>query len=180
LSALNDKHLAKRTVRLEDCAMDRLLHGLARSAVIWLLALGAAAAGAIQVGQTPQGANFASGGASHEELRVLHARRDEYNLWVITAASKSGAYLADVLLTIRDSERRILFNRRLDGPWLMIDLPLGRYQVEAALDGQAQLRTTTIHPGDHHQLIFYFDTGDEVGAEHRAPFEGSPFDGRKR
>jgi hypothetical protein len=180
LSALNDERLAGRTVGTEVYAMDHVLQGLARWAVVSSLALGAVAVPALQVGKTPQGANFVSGGVSHEELRVLHARRDQYSLWVITAASKSGSYLADVLLTIRDSQRRVVFNRRLDGPWLMIDLPLGRYQVEAALDGQAQLRTTTIHQGDHHQLFFYFDTGDEVGAEHRAPFEGNPFDGKAK
>jgi hypothetical protein len=167
-------------VRIEECPMNAVLHGLARWAVASSLAIGAAAVPALQVGKTPDGANFVSGGVSHEELRVLHARRDAYSLWVITAASKSGSYLADVLLTIRDGQRRIVFNRRLDGPWLMIDLPLGRYQVEAALDGQAQQRTTTIHQGDHHQLFFYFDTADEVGAEHRAPFEGNPFDGTRK
>ncbi|MDH4059369.1 MAG: hypothetical protein OEU94_01010 [Aquincola sp.] len=157
--------------------MERVLDGLGRWAVVVSLALGAVAAPALQMGKTPQGANFVSGGVSHEELRVLHARRDAYSLWVITAASRSGSYLADVLLTIRDSERRVVFSRRLDGPWLMIDLPLGRYQVEAVIEGQAQERTTSIHPGDHHQVFFYFDTGDEVGAEHRAPFEGNPFNG---
>lgn len=160
--------------------MERVLQAWVRWAVAWSLAFAATAAPALQVGQTPQGVNFVCGGVSHEELRLLHARREAYSLWVITAASKSGSYLADVLLTIRDGERRIVFNRRLDGPWLMIDLPLGRYQVEAALDGQAQERTTTIHQGDHHQLFFYFDTHDEVGAEHRAPFEGNPFDGARK
>jgi hypothetical protein len=157
--------------------MDRVFHDVARWAGVFSLVLGAITAQALQVGKTPQGASFVSGGISHEELRVLHARREAYSLWVITAASKSGSYLSDVLLTIRDGKRKVVFNRRLDGPWLMIDLPLGRYEVEAALDGQAQQRTTTIHRGDHHQVFFYFDTGDEVGAEHRAPFEGNPFNG---
>ena len=40
----------------------------------------------------------------------------------------------------------------------MIDLPLGKYNIEAKLDGQSQQRQTTIHPGDHHQAIFYFGT----------------------
>jgi hypothetical protein len=39
--------------------------------------------------------------------------------------------------------------------------------------------TTTIHRGDHHQLCFHFDTGDEVGEENRSPFDGNPYNGRK-
>ena len=70
-------------------------------------------------------------------------------MWVITAAKKSGAYLADVQVKVTDSQQRVVFEAPLDGPWLMIDLPLGRYVVEARLNGETQQRVTTIHPGDH-------------------------------
>jgi hypothetical protein len=133
-----------------------------RRAAPWCLALCAFVAHALQSGTTPQGLAYVTGGVSQEELQSLRARRDDYDLWVITAASKSGAYLSDVLVTIRDASKRIVFNRRLEGPWLFIDLPLGSYEVEAALNGQAETRRTTIHQGDRHQAIFYFDTGDAV------------------
>jgi hypothetical protein len=150
------------------------------SATLLSLVLLPCTALALQSGKTPDGAAYVSGGVSHEELRSLHERRADYNLWVVTAASRSGAHLADVLLTIRDSRQRTVFNGRLEGPWLFIDLPLGSYEVEAALDGKAQRRTTTIHRGDLHQAFFYFDTGDQIGEEHRAPFDGSPYNGPKK
>lgn len=157
--------------------MHPFLQRSANAAVVLALLAGSAAAFATQTGKTPQGIDYVSGGVSHEELSALHERRDAYSLWVITAASKSGAHLAEVLVTVRDGAQRVVFNRRLDGPWLFIDLPLGRYQVEAALNGKSQQRVTTIHRGDHHQLFFYFDTGDEVGEEHRAPFDRNPYGG---
>lgn len=157
--------------------MNHVLQRCARTALALGLAAGAAAALALQTGKTAQGFDYASGGVSHEELRALHDRREAYSLWVITAAAKSGAYLAAVRVTVRDSAQRVVFDGPLDGPWLFIDLPLGRYQVEAALNGKPQRRTTTIHPGDHHQLLFYFDTGDEVGEEYRAPFDRNPYGG---
>lgn len=149
----------------------------ARATLVLACIAGSAAALAMQSGKTPQGIDYISGGVSHEELGALHDRREAYSLWVITAASKSGAHLADVLVTVRDSAQRVVFNGRLDGPWLLIDLPLGRYQVEAALNGKSQQRATTIHRGDHHQLFFYFDTGDQVGEEYRAPFDRTPYGG---
>jgi hypothetical protein len=147
-----------------------------RAALALALTASSAAALAIQAGKTPQGAAYISGGVSYEELRALHEKRDAYSLWVVTAVSKSGAHLANVLVTVRDSANNVVFNRRLDGPWLFIDLPLGRYQVEAAMNGTAQQRTTTIHAGDHHQVFFYFDTGDEVSTE-RQPLERNPYGG---
>jgi hypothetical protein len=140
-----------------------------------MLALCAGPALAIQSGKTAQGVSYISGGVSHSELTSLHESRDRYSLWVITAASKSGAFLADVLVTIRDDRQRVVFEGRLDGPWLFIDLPLGRYQVEAALNGTTQKRVTAIHRGDHHQVFFYFDTGDEVNPDSHLPLDGNTY-----
>jgi hypothetical protein len=146
---------------------------------VWLLAC-TVGAWPIQAGKTAQGWVYASGGVSHEELAALHAKRDSYSLWVITAAMKSGAYQADVRVTIRDAKQRLVFDRRLDGPWLFIDLPLGRYEVEAELNGEAHKRKTTIHSGDHHQVFFYFDVPDIVSPEDRRPFEGNPYSNGKK
>lgn len=155
-----------------------MFHRLAIAALLSLSLL-ATASLALQSGKTLDGAAYVSGGVSHEELRALHDRRSDYNLWLITASSKSGSYLADVLVTIRDSKKQTVFNARLDGPWLFINLPLGTYQVEAALNGKSQRRTTTIHRGDLHQAFFYFDTGDEVGADNKSPFDKNPYDVKK-
>jgi len=122
-----------------------------------------------------QGRPLVSGGVSFEELQALHVRRDDYSLWLVTAAKRSGAYLADVRVKIVDSERRAVFDGLLDGPWLFIDLTLGRYSIEASFNGETQRTVTNIHPGDHHQAFFYFDVPDEVSPEWQSPFERNPF-----
>lgn len=126
-------------------------------------------------GSSAQGRPFVSGGVSFEELQALHTRRDDYSFWVVTAAKRSGAHLADVQLKIVDSDKRTVFEGLLDGPWLFIDLSLGRYSVEATFDGQTQRKVATIHPGDHHQAFFYFDVPDEVSPERQNPFERNPY-----
>lgn len=126
-----------------------------------LLACGAAFA--LQQGVTAEGRLFVTGGVSDSEVAVLQSRRSEFSLWVVTAARRSGAYLADARVTITSEPRqRVVFDGSLDGPWLMVDLPLGRYIVEARSNGQVLKQVTTIHAGDHHQIVFHFETGDEV------------------
>ena len=83
--------------------------------------------------------------------------RDNFALAVVVAAKGSGAYVADAHLRIRDERQRVVFDRLLGGPWLLIDLPLGRFTVEASYRGELQSRATTIHPGDHHMLVFHFE-----------------------
>ncbi len=113
-------------------------------------------------GQTALGGPFVSGGIGEGEIARLEAQRDKHSLWVITAARRSGAYLADVQVRITDAKKAVVFDRTLDGPWLLVDLPLGRYEVEASHKGERYSRPTTIHAGDHHQMIFYFDVAADV------------------
>jgi Na+-transporting NADH:ubiquinone oxidoreductase subunit NqrA len=140
-----------------------------------LLSFDAAAA---QAGVTKQGRPFVSGGVSTEELVALHGKREAYSLWVVTAAKRSGAHLSDAVVKITDASKNTVFDGRLVGPWLFVDLPLGRYDVEARFNGESQKRVTTIHSGDLHQALFYFDVPAEVSPEWQSPFPRGPYTGK--
>jgi len=117
---------------------------------------------AMTSGKTSLGGGYVSGGVGQGEITRLEAQRDKHSLWVITAAKVSGAYLADVQVKIRDSKGRSVLDHRLDGPWLLVDLPQGRFVVEASLNGEILRKTTRISPGDRHQIVFYFDVAVET------------------
>jgi hypothetical protein len=126
------------------------------------LAAAAPAARAEASGRTALGGAYVSGGIGEGEIAALDAQRDRYSLWVITAAKVSGAYLADVRVRIVDAKKALVFDHTLAGPWLLVDLPLGRYDVEASYQGQTMTRPTAIHAGDRHQIVFYFDVPADV------------------
>jgi hypothetical protein len=141
----------------------------ARSCAIVGLSLACGLASAMTRATTAGGQPYVSGGVGQGELRTLEAERDRYSLWAITAARHSGAYLADVRVRIVDVENGTVFDGRLDGPWLLIDLPRGRYSVEATYKDQTHRKTTSISAGDHRQMVFYFDApGDVVGSSQPA------------
>jgi hypothetical protein len=129
-------------------------------------------------GRTSDGIAFATGGVSVSEQQDLERHKDRFSLWVTTAAKKSGAYLADVQVKISDSAGKVLFNAPIPGPWLFIDLPPGRYTVEAAHRGKPQTRSTQIRAGDRHQMILYFDDAAQVSPEWEKPFKSSPYGGK--
>ena len=87
--------------------------------------------------------------------------------------------ISDVVVRILDSNKSVVYDSRLAGPWLFLDLPLGRYDVEATFNGETQKRVTTIHPGDLHQALFYFDVPAEVSPEWQSPFPRGPYTGKK-
>jgi hypothetical protein len=139
-------------------------HGRRLVAALAVLAWTCAASQAVAAtqGQSPQGWAFIEGGIGQTETESMESERGKYSLWIMTASRTSGAHLADVEVTIVDGNGEAVFQRRLEGPWLMIDLPLGRYEVRSRYAQEAQNRITTIHPGDHHQIVFYFNVEAEV------------------
>lgn len=119
-------------------------------------------AAALTRGTTANGSPFVEGGIGADETAALEAQREQYSLWLITAVRVSGAYLADVQLRIADERGRMVLERQMGGPWLLVNLPLGRYELQASYRGQVLRRTTTIHAGDHHQVIFHFSVEGEM------------------
>jgi len=143
-----------------------------RLAGAMFVSLTMAAAGAGTATGSPR---FVTGGVSEGDRTMLHAQRASFDLWVISAAKKSGAYLADVQLRITDPQQRVVFDATPGGPWLLIDLPPGRYTVEGRRNGETLRRITTIHPGDRHQVFLYFNEAAEVLPPHDEPARTSPY-----
>jgi hypothetical protein len=152
----------------------RLQHIVRGLAVAAALAAGDAAAEPVR-GKTEAGIAYAMGGATVSDLQALERHKDRFSLWITTAAKKTGAYLADVQVRITRADGRLMFNAPIPGPWLFIDLPPGRYRVEATHRGMPQTRTTQIQPGDRHQLLFHFDDPAEVSPEWERPFKDNPY-----
>lgn len=132
-------------------------------------------AGAVVRGTTTEGLNFANGGVTVDELHDLADERQQYDLWVTTAAKGSGAFLSDVQVKITDAKKNVVLETLMEGPWLLVDLAPGKYTIEATFDGKSQKHTTSIAQGGHHQAILYFDTPAEVSPDWKSPFAQSPY-----
>jgi hypothetical protein len=138
-------------------------------AVLGLLAEGTAHA--TTEGRTSQGEPYVSGGVGLGERDALNERSAGFSLSVTTAAKGAGAYLADVKVTITNDAGNTVLDTRLDGPSLLVNLKPGRYVVEAVFGEQTQRKSTTVHPGDHHEMLFHFELGG--GALSAGPQSGS-------
>jgi hypothetical protein len=82
-----------------------------------------------------------TGGVGVEEREALE-RDPAYNLKVV-AVAQSGQYLADVEVRILDARGAPVVETRTNGPWLMAELPPGRYRLVASFGGASQARDFT-------------------------------------
>lgn len=111
----------------------------------------------VQSGQTLRGEPFLAGGIGQDEIAAMRLARSGYGLSVMTAARRSGAFLADVRLRIAEEGGEVAFDRVLPGPWLLVGLRPGKYALEASRGGEVQKATITVAPGVTREQMFYFD-----------------------
>jgi hypothetical protein len=137
------------------------LPSIARATAVALALLSLAhAASALDEGRTEQGLPYVSGGISLDERHALQPQRGSHSLWAEVAVAGSSAFRGNVHLRIQDAGGRTLFDRDLDGPWLFIDLPPGRYSISAVAPGGTQQRRVDIRAGDHQQVVMRLPAGN--------------------
>ncbi len=143
---------------------------------------GSRTVGLARSGPTEPGPAYLSGGITDGDRRTMHAERGAYSLWVATVAKKSGAYLADARLRIVDLKTgHAVVERTMEGPWFMVSLLPGRYEVQATLqpDGADKPQTlgtkVNIAAKGQRQAVLRFDSTAQVAPESAGAFGGNPF-----
>jgi hypothetical protein len=88
-------------------------------------------------GKTKQDFAYMSGGVGIDERQAMEKLGKNYNL-KLSFADRSGAYLDDVKLVIKNEKGTEVINTTTNGPWFYIELPPGKYSVEATFDGKTR------------------------------------------
>jgi hypothetical protein len=114
------------------------------AAMLLALALGLGGFHASAQSQVPPmrgegAARHVCGGIGSDESTAMRAAMKSHPLSLLFARA-DGSYLADVGVTIRDAKGATALRLRADGPICLVDLPAGRYGVEAMADGRTQQR----------------------------------------
>jgi hypothetical protein len=129
-------------------------------AMVLLQACGAASAALTD--RTAGGIGFVEGGIGIDEVQALDEQRSRYPLALRMAALRSGAYLADVHLTITDAAGSVIFDRQLQAPWLLIELKPGRYELVGVCEGNVQRLVVVVPARGHREAVMYFAVPGEM------------------
>lgn len=91
-----------------------------------------------QVGQV----SVLNGGVGEEEVRWFKSQSSQYPLQLVISG-RGGEYgVADSLTVRRGDDELVTVSNA--GPWVMLDVPPGRYTVEASFDGQTERRVVQV------------------------------------
>jgi hypothetical protein len=103
-----------------------------------------------------EGITYISGGVGVDELQKLQAMAKYYDLKLVFAA-KSGNYLADTHVVIKNMQGETVLDTVSDGPWFLAKLPVGQYTITAITAGRAENQKVVIKPAAHTVHYFYWD-----------------------
>jgi hypothetical protein len=136
-----------------------------RTSLAFLIALVAWPAAAMTDGRTTQDRPFVSGGTTSEEVADLRTKQPFFSISLLTAARGSGAYLASVHVRIVDGQGTLVLDTDMDGPFLLVDLAPGKYQLEAVNEGETQKRSLTLREGSPQRVVLYFKSNADVSPD---------------
>jgi hypothetical protein len=112
--------------------------GVARLAILLAFGLGTVG-GAIAIPQSfnYHGTPLLTGGVSEEERDQMRGEAGQYNVWLAFVESDTGNYVSGVKVSVVDDKGNAVVDTVADGPWLLAQVPPGRYTVRTS-DGQEQ------------------------------------------
>lgn len=112
--------------------------------------------------QTENAVTFVSGGIgiceSQEMQRIAHTY--QLALVFVQRTGNRENYLASIPIIITDSQGRRVLETVSKGPYLLANMPKGRYTVEASFNGEHKRQSLTVQ-SKHQRRVFVWQTNDE-------------------
>lgn len=90
------------------------------------------------------GVIFLSGGVGLDEREAMQSVQNQYTLWLSFDKKGNTGHDSDTEVSIRDTRGDVVLETTTDGPWLMVKLPPGRYEVLAWQDSVWGKRNITV------------------------------------
>ncbi len=121
-------------------------------ALLWMVlaALGAAmwvpAHAAPEQVVSKNGVALVSGGIGVDSQQRLKALEPQFNLKLVFTLVE-GNYVSDVAVTVRNAAGKVLVEHVADGPFLLVKLPAGRYDVAAVYGGTRKQLQVNVREG---------------------------------
>ena len=105
---------------------------------------------------------YISGGVGEDAAAAFKRAAAKYplELQFVQKATPRDEFLAGVKVSIRDSASRVSLDATSDGPFLLVQLPAGKYQIEADYDGVLKRHTVEIQAGKHARAVFVWPVHD--------------------
>ena len=113
---------------------------------------------ALPAEMTQNGLRYVTGGIGADAVAAFKQAAPKYPLELLFAqkATPNDVYLAEVKVMIRQSGK-VMLDAKSGGPFLLAQLPPGKYQIEASSEGVVKQQAVEVVKGKHQRVVFVWD-----------------------
>ncbi|WP_114653835.1 carboxypeptidase-like regulatory domain-containing protein [Polynucleobacter necessarius] len=108
--------------------------------------------------QYSQGISYISGGVGEGESEAILTESKQWPLLLELSQLENGrgVWIFGAKIKVLNTKNQVIFDAQADGPYMLINLTAGQYQIEASYQGSIQKKSLLIQgPGPQKLAIFW-------------------------
>jgi hypothetical protein len=104
------------------------------------------------------GISYISGGVGEEESQAILAEAKQWPLLLELSQLENGRgiWIFGAKIKILNINNQLAFDAQADGPYILINLPVGQYQIEATYQGVIQRKAVNIQASAPQKLAIFW------------------------
>jgi hypothetical protein len=108
--------------------------------------------------ETVGNVTYISGGIGKSEAAAMRSIAKDYALEIVFVQKQKQIeeFLAEVNVQIQDAQQNIVLDVITDGPYLLANLPQGKYLVVAEYDGNVKQQWVRVGINKHQKIVFWW------------------------
>lgn len=108
--------------------------------------------------QYSRGISYVSGGVGEEESQAILAEAKQWPLLLELSQLENGrgVWIFGAKIKILNSQNQVIFDAQADGPYILINLAVGQYQIEASYLGVTQKRSVNVQASAPQKLAIFW------------------------
>ena len=114
----------------------------------------------LPVARSVAGIKYVQGGIGKDEASALLDEARNYPLSIVFSGGTDNHFVADVDIRVRDAAGKTLLQTTAEGPIVLIDLPAGKYVIDAEYRDQNLQRGIELSPKRATRLDFHWKEAD--------------------
>ncbi|OIR17576.1 hypothetical protein GALL_17940 [mine drainage metagenome] len=113
------------------------------------------------------GITYITGGIGEAESSMMKGLAKDYDLEIVLIqkavmmkkfVGTKEEYLANIHLQIQDNLKNNILDVMTDGPYLLANLPSGKYRLIAEHKGDIKQQWVSVHHRNHQKIVFWWPT----------------------
>ena len=132
---------------------------LIQFSLVCALAMGASFALAqIPDTQRSEGIAYISGGVGEEETNAILSEAKQWPVLLELSQIENGrgVWIFGAQIKVIDSQKKVIFDAQADGPYMLINLESGDYQIQASYQGVDQKRSVSVKAGTPQKIVIFW------------------------